>query len=799
MAKEGPHGGSSSASSAPETGNNFDVFLSFRGGDTRDVITDVLYSSLVGAGVRTFRDEEELSDGESLKKELPKAIKLSKIGIPILSKTYASSKWCLRELAQMVEQLDNDGMIMMPVFFETPVDHVKMKDGKGRYADDIREHREKGVVDPAEIEKWESALKKVTSLKGRQVDCGQGEFAKMLFAKVLKKLRKAKLKLSDKLVGIEDGLTELRRMMDTDSNDVRMIAIAGISGIGKTTLAKSLYNDICHLFCGCSFLSDIQASTKRDLVALQNQLVSDIIRKDLANLNSFEEGVSFLEKRLTNLKVLILLDDVCEKTQLEALVGSLDWFGPGSRIIITTKYKEVLRGHEVTETYNVPEMTQGDALTLFCRYAFGKDCPEHDYVDLSNKIMTATGRLPLALELVGSQFFLFRDKEDVRNNLVDKLKRVPHDDVQKKLKITYELLLEGSQRHIFLDIACFLIGEDKRIASYMWKELDLFPYLELEKLCHMSLVKIGDDNRMWMHDQLRKLGRQIVQDDLKEHGKCSRLWGPTQAREIIQQDEQQMKVEALCLGMDNHSFTEQKDMDDLSQTCWTPAQFGRVPNLRLLIMDHSIIEEDFRNLLAKLLWLRWHGCPRAFDVYNLHLENLVVLDLSWSKVTEGWKCWNYVELSRKLKVLILRDCVDLIQTPNFSNFKALEVLVLEYCSHLVHIDPSIGELQCMQILDLKFCTDLSNLPRELDSLKALRELRLDGTSIENIPVSEDMKHLKTLSACNCKSLVRISSEIGDIKSLEFLSLDGSGLAVLPDSIGRLENLKQLSLRDCQLM
>jgi len=108
-----------------------------------------------------------------------------------------------------------------------------------------------------------------------------------------------------------------------------------------------------------------------------------------------------------------------------------------------------------------------------------------------------------------------------------------------------------------------------------------------------------------------------------------------------------------------------------------------------------------------------------------------------------------LQRSGKLKVLILRGCVDLIQTPNFSSFEALEILVLEHCSHLVHIDPSIGVLKCLQILDLKFCTELSNLPGELDSLAALRELRLDGTSIEDIPVSGDMKQLKILSACNC--------------------------------------------------
>ncbi|KAL3745717.1 hypothetical protein ACJRO7_014783 [Eucalyptus globulus] len=611
-----------------------------------------------------------------------------------------------------------------------------MKDGKGPYADKIAAHQEKGV-DPDTVQKWVDALKEVTSVKGRQ-------------------------------------LTEYtRRMLDTDSSDVRMIVISGIPGIGKTTLAKFLYNDIGHLFDRHSFLGDIGDTTdKKALLALQNQLVSDIVQRDSAKLKSVEEGISFLKLRLSTWKVLILLDDVHEKSQLEALVGSLDWFGSGSRIIITTK--RVLNLCEMAETddvetYKVPEMEDSDALKLFCRYAFAKDCPEHDYVDLSERIVSATGKLPLAVELVGSHLSLLRDKRGAWESLLEKLQNVTDDKVENKLRITYEQL-NSFQRHIFLDIACFLFGEDKRIASYMWDELQLYPSFEIEMLCLMSMVKIGEDNRMWIHDQLRKLGRKIVQEDCMKQGNNSRLWA-TEARKIFKQDE----------------------------TYLTGDQFKRVPNLRLLILDHFDIKEDFRYLLSKLLWLRWHGYPRAFNVINLNLEVLVVLDLWWSKITEGWEGWNSINLARKLKVLILRGCVDLIQTPNFSNFESLEMLILEYCSHLVRTDPSIGQLQRLQILDLKFCTDLGNLPRELDSLEALRELRLDGTYIEDIPVSEDMKHLKTLSACNCKSLARLSSEIGDIKSLEFLSIDGSELTTLPDSIKMLEKLKQLSLRDCRLL
>jgi len=114
---------------------------------------------------------------------------------------------------------------------------------------------------------------------------------------------------------------------------------------------------------------------------------------------------------------------------------------------------------------------------------------------------------------------------------------------------------------------------------------------------------------------------------------------------MVFDQQSQMKVEALWLEMDN---TEQKDMDGRSQTSLTGDQFKRVPNLRLLILDHFDIKKDFRNLLSKLLWLRWHGCPRAFNVINLNLEVLVVLDLSWSKVTEGWEGWNSIKVAQIL-------------------------------------------------------------------------------------------------------------------------------------------------------
>ncbi|KAL3745710.1 hypothetical protein ACJRO7_014776 [Eucalyptus globulus] len=693
-----------------------------------------------------------------------------------------------------------------------------MKDGRGPYADKIAAHKKK--ENPDTIQKWVDALEEVTSVKGRQLTgyTGQGEFVKMMVSKVLKRLRKAKLNLSDKLVGIEDRLPELRRMLDTDSDssDVRMIVISGIPGIGKTTLAKSLYNDICHLFDRHSFLGDIGDTTdKKALVALQNQLVSDIVQRDSAKLKSVEEGISFLKLRLSTWKVLILLDDVHEKSQLEALVGSLDWFGSGSRIIITTK--RVLNLCEMAETddvetYKVPEMEDSDALKLFCRYAFAKDCPEHDYVDLSERIVSATGKLPLAVELVGSHLSLLRDKRGAWESLLEKLQNVTDDKVENKLRITYEQL-NSFQRHIFLDIACFLFGEDKRIASYMWDELQLYPSFEVEMLCLMSMVKIGDDNRMWIHDQLRKLGRKIVQEDCMKKGNNSRLWA-TEARKIFKQDESQMKVEALWLEMDN---TEQKDKDGRSQTYLTGDQFKRVPNLRLLILDHFDIKKDFRNLLSKLLWLRWHGCPRAFNVINLNLEVLVVLDLSWSKVTEDSNIPSLpgsISSLSHLQNLDLYGCDNLHEVPllptslatlhltyDSSKLKSLDISNLTNLKELylannmeeeaspstdgyLMVEPIslLGIGKVTKVETLKLCLPgFTKLP-EMDALKQLRKLDLQCPDLQHLPRLP--KSLKKLTLRDCKSLKTLP-ELKYLKSL-------SGLELLLCSVMEIEGLQNLS-------
>lgn len=95
----------------------YQVFLSFRGEDTRNNFTDHLFQALVHEGIHTFKDDMELQRGEDISSELLEAIQHSRIAVVIFSKNFADSRWCLDELVKILECKRNVRQIVLPVFF----------------------------------------------------------------------------------------------------------------------------------------------------------------------------------------------------------------------------------------------------------------------------------------------------------------------------------------------------------------------------------------------------------------------------------------------------------------------------------------------------------------------------------------------------------------------------------------------------------------------------------------------------------------------------------------------------------
>ncbi|XP_057995243.1 TMV resistance protein N-like [Hevea brasiliensis] len=149
-----------SSSSCP-----FDVFLSFRGDDVRKTFADHVYAALTGAGIHTFRDDEEIERGKNIDQELTKAIQQSKVAVIVFSPDHASSRWCLDELWMINERRKSDGMHILPIFYHVDPSAVRRQKRSFKEAFDRHEQQLKEEID--KVERWRAALKEVADLGRR--------------------------------------------------------------------------------------------------------------------------------------------------------------------------------------------------------------------------------------------------------------------------------------------------------------------------------------------------------------------------------------------------------------------------------------------------------------------------------------------------------------------------------------------------------------------------------------------------------------------------------------------------------
>ena len=304
---------------------------------------------------------------------------------------------------------------------------------------------------------------------------------------------------------------------------VRFVGICGMGGIGKTALALEIYRRISGNFEARSFIANIREETKNQgLVSLQKQLLSQILMGSEINIWDVCMGINFIRDTLCNKNVFIILDDVDRDEQLEALAGKHDWFGPGSRIIVTSRNSHLLIRWGVDYIYTAKELNDDNALQLFSWRAFHRPHPEENYVNLSKHFVNYAKGLPLALKVLGSSVFAKRSNE--WKSALYKLKEEPNRNILNILQISFDGLT-NSQKGLFLDIACFFKGKNKDCVRDILESFCYSLDYDIGVLMDKSLITINDHGTLWMHDLLQDMGQEIVRHESpKEPGGRSRLW-----------------------------------------------------------------------------------------------------------------------------------------------------------------------------------------------------------------------------------------------------------------------------------
>ncbi|XP_050291332.1 disease resistance protein RUN1-like isoform X4 [Quercus robur] len=743
MALQINEGGSSSSTARYK----YDVFLSFRGEDTRYNFTSHLYKALHDKGFKTFIDDVNLQKGEAIAAELPKEIELSMISVVIFSENYASSTWCLKELVKILECKDlGQSVLVLPVFYKINPSDVRKQEGKFGVA--LTKHEEKENRD--KVQSWRAALTKA----------------------------------------------------------------AGLAGF-------SYEERSC-------FLEDVRekSQTTSGIIQLQETLLSKTLQDPYLKVDSVPKGTELIMDRFCHTRLLLILDDVDKLNQIDKFLGSYDWFSSGSRIIITTRDKEVLTtlGKDCL-VYEVKELDQREAYELFSLHAFQMNKLGEEYSEVARQIIHYANGLPLALKVIGSD--LCGTSIHEWKDALEKHKKIPHQDIQQRLKISYDGL-EKTEKDIFLHVACVFKGFKKDFVTNVLETCNLCPRYGIRKLINKCLITVDRYGILSMHDLLQQMGKQIVQQESENLENRSRIWHYEDAYEVLTGDMGSDKIQAMILRSPEPVTMKLQG-----------EPFARMKNLKFLFIENVHIScEEFRYLPNALRLLEWHEFPFSSLPSKYCPQKLVALNMSWSSGIRMEKIFKqgfqfnilkHMELQSDSITELPKLCVPNLETLDLSNCGELVTvhelcapnlveLILSCCYKLVTVHelcaPNLVELIlscCYKLvtvhelcapnlvkLDLFCCFKLVTVHESVGFLDRLRKWELRGCeSLQNLPNNLRLKSLEEFFLSNCSMLEEFPNILHqEMKSLKSLHLSYSGIRELPSSIGYLTQLTGLWLYGC---
>ena len=318
------------------------------------------------------------------------------------------------------------------------------------------------------------------------------------------------------LVGIDKRCQHIEWLL----KKFTVVGIWGRGGVGKTTIAKIVFGELSTQFESCCFCENVgQESKKYGLYNLRDKLLNELFKEENPHISRPRVTEStHLLKSLRSKKVLIVLDDVDDSNQLEYLTKECNNLGAGSRVIITTRDKNFFAGVKVDKIYEVNELNSRESLQLLCLHAFNQNSPKMGYKVPSTRVAFYCEGNPLALKVLGS-FLRYKIIEEWESVLA-KLDRIPNKDIRNVLRLSYDGL-DSPDKEIFLYIAFFLNGEDIEHVIQLIASLG-YSSVAIENLQDRALVNISD-NRVWMHDLIQKMGREIFCEQYtEESGRHSR-------------------------------------------------------------------------------------------------------------------------------------------------------------------------------------------------------------------------------------------------------------------------------------
>ena len=346
---------------------------------------------------------------------------------------------------------------------------------------------------------------------------------------ILRKLNRYSTSYDQGIIGIQKHIEGIQSLLHPESPDVRIIGICGMGGIGKTTICDQIYHTLALQFDSSSLVLDVQEKIQRDGIdSIRTKYLSELLKEEKSS------SLPYYNERLKRTKVLLILDDVTDSALLKRLIGGSDSFGQGSRIIMTSRDRQVLKNAGADDIYEVKELNFCDSLRLFSLHAFKqKSSEEIGYRELSEKVLRYAKGIPLALQILGS--LLYGRTREAWESQLQKLKKGQHLGIFNVLKLSYDGL-EEEEKNIFLDIACFFRGHEEIVVAETLADCGFSSKIGMDILKDRGLISVFD-GRIVMHDLIQEMGKEIVRKECPQHpGKRSRLLKAEEICEVLRKN-----------------------------------------------------------------------------------------------------------------------------------------------------------------------------------------------------------------------------------------------------------------------
>ncbi|KAI5015908.1 hypothetical protein ZWY2020_059447, partial [Hordeum vulgare] len=578
--------------------------------------------------------------------------------------------------------------------------------------------------------------------------------------------------------------------------DLVVLAMHGIGGLGKTTLAKMIYNN------NTKFEEYVRVwiyvSETFDLNKIGNSLISQLSQ----NESTYTETQMIhrsLAQLLANKKVLIILDDLWaeDDSQLDSLVAMLK-VGKGSKVVViaTTRNEEIARKISTIPPHELASLTDEMCWTIIKRKGeFESRGDKEQLNDIGEAIAAKCGGVALAAQSIGPilETMTYNQWKKVKDSDIWKESSSSSDPKDKaatrvlaSLKLSYTFMprylklcfaywaifpkgykiCKGDLIHQWISLS--FIGATPTFTAWELGEMYITQLLKLSFLQHLKTARFrygrADVTAFTMHDLVHDLARSVMDDEILLAGniggnRCHYALLNDCSKTLLES----RRIRALrfmgsaIIRFDVDAFASSKSLRvlDLSECSihTLPDSIGQLKQLRYLNaprVQNEVIPDSITRL-SKLLYLSLRGSSLSALPESIgEMEGLMNLDLSW--------CRSIKELPE-----------------SFGKLKKLMHLDLSECSALKNISKFVWSLTDLQYLNLSGCERIKQLPESFGKLKKLVHLDLE----------------------NCSALQNISKFMWTFTDLQYLNLSGCcRVGSLPESLDGLTSLQYLNLKGC---